>query len=143
MPTTAEATRRASVNRQIMQKTIRKAFLKINDNALGALDDVGKIAVRHAKDTHTFQNKTFRLEKSYAYAVVPAGGTRSIESPEEIPVMVKSDDGVHTLVFGALAPYALFVEVKHGFDVAIQTFLMVRREGRKMIEGRLKARKLQ
>ena len=137
------AKNKAATDRAI--KALEKAVANLENNIFpGAMEDVGETVVDYMKATHTFQNRTGRLEKSYAYVVVPPGSTENFEFEFEgrKSEMVTSSPNVLELIFGAGAPYARYVEGLYGFDVAINGFLFLRRQFVRLFGEKVRSKKL-
>ncbi len=109
------------------------------------LEEAGKMAVKYSIATHTFNNRTFNLETSYAYKVLKPNSSgefayNTITGPESFTVGNESSQIV--LFYGAGAHYARYVELNHGFDVAVQTHLFFRHEGMKLLGNIMKAKRV-
>lgn len=109
------------------------------------MDEIGKHTVDFSVATHTFNNRTFNLEGSYSYVVLPPHSTKefefeTIDGPGSF--QLTNDDDYPVLVYGAGAHYAKFVELGHGFDVAIQTHIYLRNEGRKILGASLRGKRI-
>lgn len=132
---------------QRAKSALEKAFVNLRDRTLPqALDEIGKSAVAYTQATKTYQNRTGNLVKKHDYVVIPAGQTRTVtfEGKDDAKEEVAYQSGPNEvlLVLYAKPFYAFFVEIKHGFQVIIQGFLKIRREGVAAIADKLKSRKL-
>lgn len=144
MATQQEALRQAQINEAKVRASLQNLFANIEANAHAALREIGEIAVQHSRDTHEYGNRSGALERSHGFVVAGSGQTVSAEydtpdGRESFPVT--SERGEITMFFYAGMYYAPFVEFK-GFSVLINTFLMLRREGARMLAERLRARRV-
>lgn len=126
---------------------MEKALVNLRDRALPqVLDDIGKSAVAYTQATKTYQNRTGNLVQKHDYVVIPAGQARTVtfegkdDANEEVTYQAGPNEVL--LVLFAKPFYAFFVEVKYGFQVIIQGFLKIRREGARVLAEKLKSKKL-
>lgn len=137
---TDESTRRAIA-------ALERAIKNVQDkNIPFALEAVGKAAETHARQTHTYANRSGALEASTTYAIINpssigTGVYNDIETGrQEFPI--ENPDKEILLVIFAGRFYGLYVELTHGFTVLIDTFLMLRREFKKIFGDALKSRRI-
>lgn len=141
--TPAEAKRiNKAATRRLERSIVNIHRTIITEGLPQAMDDAGKIAVAHAKATHTYTNRTGALERSTNHALVGPNDTGSFEyeSPDgrqSFPVSNHSPQWL--LVIGAGMYYAKFVELTHGFDVVIQSVVKMRNEFGRLVTGKLRA----
>lgn len=125
--------------RQNNQRTTRKlqeglsefVDLTLNKTLPAALDELGHDAVHYSRNHKTYRDHTFKLRESHAHQVVPRGQAADIifhDKNGDTAENVAADSGKVRLFLFARQYYGFFVEVVHGFDVMIGTFLRYRRE---------------
>jgi hypothetical protein len=141
--------------RNITQQSTNRAIAAL-DNAIKnfandalpfALEGVGERVVEYIKQTHTYNNRTYNLEESTAYALIPPKSSakfiyfdKDLGSQEEVEV--NNPDDSWLLIYGVGKDYGKFVELNLGFDVAVQGHLMLRREFLKLVGQQLKGRRI-
>lgn len=144
MATQAQALRQIQTNEAKVRASLQNVFANIETNAHAALREVGEIAVRHSRDTHEYGNRTGALERSHGFVVAGLGQTVSAEydtpNGKESFQVTSEPDEISMFLYAGMY-YAVFVEFK-GFSVLINTFLMLRREGAKMIGERMRAKRI-
>lgn len=141
MATPQDALRQKQMNDAKLRASLQGLFANIESNAHAALREIGEIAVQHSRNTHEYGNRSGALERSHGFVVAGSGQTVSAEydtpeGSESFPVT--SERGEISMFLYAGMYYAPFVEFK-GFSVLINTFLMLRREGARMIAERMRA----
>lgn len=144
MPTMTQALQQAVRNEAKFKNSLEQAFGQIENNMHQALREVGKLAVAHSIATHEYGNVSGALERSHGFVV--AGSGETVDAEYNTPsgresFQVTSPRGEITLYLYAGMYYAPFVEFK-GFSVLINTFLMLRREGARLLGERLRANKI-
>ena len=145
MATQQEALRQARMNDARVRASLQNIFANIDANIHDALREVGEIAVQHSRETHEYGNRSGALERSHGFVVAGSGQTVSAEydtpnGRESFPVT--SENGEITMFLYAGMFYAPFVELKNGFSVLINTFLMLRREGASLLAERMRAKRV-
>lgn len=127
-------------------RRITDLVAKIQEQSLPkAMEEIGKEAADYAKATHTYINDSGALERSTTFAVIPprSVGQFEYESPQgRDSFQVENDKNEVLLVIGAGMPYAIFVELKHGFEVVVQSFTKLRREFAQNMRGKLKSSRI-
>jgi hypothetical protein len=134
----------AALNRAT--KALERTLAQIQREVFpSALEKVGEIAVKHSKDTHTYKNVTGDLERSHAHKVAAQGETVQLIFEDmdrsDVESFTSPKDELH-LLFYAGKQYGLYVERTHGFDVMIQSFLMLRRQFVKIFSDAIKLRRI-
>lgn len=134
-----------SDNRASVKELTRRIESRIRDlNAVHLpqiLKDIGQDLEDHSRQTKNYQNRTGRGVKSHFHDVIKAGQTKSIRfvgpsGTTSAQYTARKNETI--LVLGARMYYLFFVEVIHGFDVVIQSFLLFRRSAIREIGNRLR-----
>lgn len=134
----------AALNRTA--KALERTLMQIQHDLFpSALEKVGEIAVKHSKDTHTYKNITGDLERSHSHKVAAQGETVQLvfedRDRSDVESFTSPPNELHLLLYAG-KQYGLYVERTHGFDVIIQSWLMLRRQFVKIFSDAVKLRRL-
>jgi hypothetical protein len=143
MATQQGALEQIKLNHARIDAALGKIYANFPGNMKAALREVGKIAVAHSVATHEYQNRTGALERSHGFVVAGMGETVAAEyqAPEgEKSFNVRADENEIALFLYAGMFYAVFVELKNGYSVLINTFNMLKRDGVKLLAEGLRKR---
>lgn len=138
---TAASTRRAVA-------ALQRAVQNIQDKSIPfALEAVGKAAETHARQTHTYQNRSGALEASTTFAIINPSSTGTavyddLKNGGQVEVQIDNPDNLIMLALIAGQPYGFWVETLYGFSVLIDSFLFLRREFVKIFGKAVKSKKL-
>ena len=141
MATMQEAKKQIGLNNARVEAALEKFYFNFTGNVKSALQDMGQVAVAHSVATHEYQNRTGDLERSHGFVVAGMGETVAAEyqDPEGVKSFnVRAEEKEIALFLYAGRFYAIFVELKNGYSVLINTFNMLRRDGAKMLAERLR-----
>lgn len=141
MATTQQALKQIQFNDAAVKKSLDRFFLNAQADIKGALQEIGVEAVAHSIATHEYQNRTMALEKSHGFVVAGSGETVAAvyESPNgQESFSLSSPKDEITLYLYAGMFYAIYVELKNGFSVLLNTFMMLKRDGNRMLAEKLR-----
>lgn len=139
----------ADLNRAMTDKAIRALERRLEEdrkiNWPAALRRVGREIIEHSKQNHEYISRTGALERSHAYMVVEPGESEQVEidtGKGSFTLDLSSPENeIHLFLYTKLQR-GLWLEVKYGLSVLVESFLKLRREFRKLFGEALRSGRL-
>lgn len=136
----------ADLNRAMTDKAIRALERRLEEdrkvNWPAALRRVGREIIEHSKNTHEYISRTGDLERSHAFIVVEPGKSEQVEidtGKGSFTVNLSSpQDEIHLFLYTKLQR-GLWLEIKYGLSVLVESFLKLRREFKKLFGDALRS----
>ena len=139
----------ADPNKAMLDKAIRALERRLEQdrkvNWPAALERIGRATIRYSQETKNYGDISGNLRSGYSYVVVPPGESANFEfeaKNESGSIPIEGRPNELRLVYGNGVHYAIFVELRHGLDVSIQTYLWLRREFRRLFKENFRGEKL-